>query len=66
MNPDNPLTRHSRAGGNPDDRKNSREAGQYLGLAVPRNSPQAARFVRFAENLSLLDSRLRGNDGTSK
>jgi len=31
--------------------KNSREAGQHLG------------FVRFAGCLSLLDSRLRGNDG---
>jgi hypothetical protein len=43
-------TRHSRASGNPDNKKISRTAGQYSG------------FVRFAEYSSLLDSRLRGND----
>ncbi|MDE2310418.1 MAG: hypothetical protein KGL01_06270 [Betaproteobacteria bacterium] len=48
--PNNPLTRHSRAGGNPDDLKISHEVGQHCG------------FVRFAGCLFLLDSRLRGND----
>ena len=47
------LARHSRAGGNPVDNPSTCKAGQHPYL------------VRFAEHLSLLDSRLRGNDGAS-
>ncbi len=46
----NSPIRHSRAGGNPDHSSRSRVAGQNQD------------FVRYAENLFLLDSRLRGND----
>jgi hypothetical protein len=38
------------------------QEGQHHGLAVPRNSPQAARFVRFAVYFSLLDTGLRRYD----
>ena len=48
------YSRHSRAGGDPVQRKHSREAGLHLG------------FVRYAEYLFLLDSRLRGNDGPER
>jgi len=46
MNHNKPLARHSRAGGNPDDKIIPREVGQHCG------------FVRYAECLFLLDSRL--------
>ena len=50
MNSNNPLARHSRAGGNLVDKMISHKVGQHRG------------FVCYADCLFLLDSRLRGND----
>ena len=51
MNLNNLVVRHSRESGNPDSLWKPCEASQNLG------------FVRFTGCISLLDSRLRGNDG---
>ena len=53
MNPDDPLVRHSRAGGNPDDNKISREAGQHCGFVPLRGLLYARDGVPLAGCKSL-------------
>ena len=58
----NNPSRHTGVGRYPDDYRFPTQVEPYLGLAVPRKSPQAARFVRFAERVLLLETGLRRYD----